>query len=96
MADKKNRPKSPPKLQSQPLDSIFILKIVVFLLLGSLWLRVYPDGQTQLPLPLGAFLGLAIARHEHFQIDRRIEYVVLLLAMFVGFWLPIGFDVRFN
>jgi hypothetical protein len=30
------------------------------------------------------------AVHDHFQIDRKIEYTVLLVAMFVGFWTQIG------
>lgn len=87
MAKVKTKTKRKPSVQQ--LDSVFILKIVLYLILGSLWVRL-DAGNYQVPLPLGALAGLLFASHEHFKIDRKIEYVVLLLAMFVGFWLPIG------
>lgn len=75
-------------------DSAFFLKAVVFLILGSQWvyLESYPDWQ--IPIPVGLILGLVFATHEHFQIDRKIEYVVLLFAAFISFWLPIGLVIQ--
>ena len=74
-------------------DSTYIYKMVAYMIAGSIWLRYYPNDQLTLPLPIGAIIALLIASHEKFQIDRKIEYVVLMLAMFIGFWLPIGIDI---
>lgn len=71
-------------------EEAYFLKLVLFLVLGSLWLKV-GDGQSwQFPIPVGFILGMALAMHDHFQIDRKIEYAILLVAMFIGFWAPIG------
>jgi hypothetical protein len=76
-------------------DSAYFLKLVLYLILGSLWFKV-SNGQTyQIPVPIGFLVGLFFTMHEHFQIDRKIEYAVLLIAMFVGFWLPIGINVLY-
>lgn len=74
----------------QEPDSVYFLKLVLYMILGSLWLKVSKGETMQMPLPIGLIVGLVFTRHEHFQIDRKIEYAVLLVAMFVGFWLPIG------
>ena len=85
MADNKNTKPEP--------DSIYVLKLVFFLLLGSQWLRIALDSGTEIPIPVGALLGLILVSHEKFQIDKKVEYVVLLLSMFIGFWLPMGFEL---
>ena len=80
---------------SQELDSVFLLKLVLYLILGTQWLRFTDDaGVTVLPLPVGLVVGLLFAAHDHFQIDRRIEFAVLLVAMLVGFWTQVGVFVR--
>jgi len=71
-------------------ESAFFLKIVLYLILGSLWLKVTDDQSWQLPIPIGLLVGSLFASHEHFKIDRKIDYAVLLIASFIGFWLPIG------
>lgn len=71
-------------------DEEFFLKLVMFLVFGSLWLRIERLDQWQLPIPFGLMLGLWFASRDHFAINRRIEYALLLLAALVGFWLPIG------
>lgn len=78
------------------LDSVYLLKLVLFLILGSQWLYIAnTDGSApvHIPIPVGAAVGVLFAMHEHFQIDRKIEYAVLLIAMFVGFWLPVGITI---
>lgn len=53
-------------------------------------------GNTQdiLMLPVGFIAGIMFARHEHFQIDRKIEYAVLLVAMVLSAYIPVvGFWV---
>jgi len=75
-------------------SNVYFLKLVLFLILGSLWIKV-SDGQSwQVPLPAGLVFGLILASHEHFKIDRKIEYAVLLISMFIGFWLPIGIYIH--
>lgn len=76
--------------KNQQLDTTYILKITMYLVLGSQWLYVVYDPSAQLPVPFGALVALMFARHEHFQIDRKIEYAIILLSMFVAFWLPMG------
>lgn len=71
-------------------DSTYLLKLVMYLILGSLWAKISISDTSQLPLPVGFLVGLWFASKDHFQIDRKIEYAVLLVAMLVGFWLPIG------
>ncbi len=71
-------------------DSLYFLKLVMYLILGSLWMKV-SDGQNfQLPIPVGLLVGIVYASHDHFQIDRKIEYAVLLVATLIGFWAPFG------
>jgi hypothetical protein len=72
-------------------DSTFFLKLVMYLIVGSQWVRlVDPQLTKQIPLPLGLLVGMFFATHDHFKIDRKIEYAVLLVAMFIGFWSQVG------
>jgi hypothetical protein len=78
------------KSQKNTSDSAYFLKLVLLVILGSLWLKM-GDGQSwQVPIPIGLIFGLLFISHEHFRIDRKIDYAVLLIAMVVGFWAPIG------
>lgn len=71
-------------------DSGYLLKIILYLILGSLWLKVSDGASWQIPIPIGLIIGLVFASHDHFKIDRKIEYAVLLVAALIGFWAPIG------
>lgn len=91
MAKTKKSSKKVSVPQSQRLDSVYILKLVLYLILGSQWLRFVNSGNSwQVPIPVGLIIGILFAMHDHFQIDRKIEYAMLLLAMFVSFWAQIG------
>lgn len=76
--------------KTKTTDSTYFLKLVVLLILGSLWIKASNGENWQLPIPIGLIIGLVIVTHEHFKIDRKIEYAVLLMAMLIGFWAPIG------
>jgi len=76
--------------QQQEMDTIYFLKLVVFLILGSQWIYIESLPDWQVPIPVGLILGLVFASHEHFQIDKKIEYAILLVATFISFWLPLG------
>ena len=78
------------KGKNQQFDSAYLLKIVLYLIIGSQWLKIVSKGGLQIPIPVGAVVGVLFAAHDHFQIDRKIEYAVLLVAMFIGFWVPLG------
>jgi len=86
MAKAKTNKQSAPK-QS---DATYILKLVMYMIIGSLWIKVSSDESNQWPIPIGFMIGILFAMHDHFKIDRKIEYALLLVAMFLGFWLPIG------
>lgn len=77
-------------VQTGESDSAYMLKLVMYLIIGSLWLKINTGNNSELPIPIGFVVGLFFAMHDHFQIDRKIEYALLLVAMFIGFWLPIG------
>lgn len=84
-----------PKTQNKntETDSVYFLKIILFLLLGSFWLRltnVHLGPFTTLNVPVGLLVGLLFAQHEHFQIDRKVEYAILLVATVASFYLPTG------
>ncbi len=87
MAKTKNRP------TSSDVDMIYFLKLTVYLVLGSLWLKITDGQNTQLPIPVGFLIGLVLASHDHVQIDRKIGFAVLLVAMLIGFWAPFGIYV---
>jgi len=89
----KKKPTKKVSKSEQELDSTYILKLVLYLIIGSQWLRITKGDTTQLPIPVGFIIGLLFASHDHFQIDRKIEYALLLVAMFIGFWLPLGINI---
>jgi hypothetical protein len=78
------------KSQNQKFDTAYLLKIVLYLIIGSQWLKIITKGGLQIPIPVGAIIAVIFAAHDHFQIDRKIEYAVILVAMFIGFWIPLG------
>lgn len=74
-------------------DGLYFLKLAVYLVFGALWLKVSHSETSQVPIPVGLLLGMVLASHDHIQLDRKVGYAVLLVATFVGFWLPIGIFV---
>lgn len=77
----------------QNTDGIYFLKLVVYLVLGSFWLKITDGRSVQIPIPLGFMLGLVFAAHDKVQLDRKIGFAILLVAMLVGFWAPFGIYV---
>ena len=85
---KMTRRKSATK-QTEP-ESVFFLKLVFYMIIGSQWVRIENFPEWSIPIPLGLIVGLVFASHDHFAIDRKIEFALLLIASFVSFWLPMG------
>ena len=76
--------------QNNESDSAFVLKLVMYLIIGSFWINIYTSALHRIPLPVGALVALLFVSHDHFKIDRKIEYAIILVAMFVGYWVPVG------
>lgn len=81
--------------QSAELDGVFVLKLLLYVLLGSLWLKVSNGDSVTIGIPIGLIIGLIFTSHEHFRIDRKIEYATLLIAMLVGYFAPYGLYINF-
>jgi hypothetical protein len=72
-------------------DSTYFLKILVYFVLGTVWIKI----NGMVVFPIGAVIGFILSRHDHFAIDRKIEYVVLIISgalgligygAFIAFW----------
>lgn len=81
------------KLQNES-DSAYVLKLVLYVVLGSLWIKfaepVYAGDIVINALPIGLVIGIIFASHDHFQIDRKIEYAILILMTIISYFLPAG------
>lgn len=75
-------------------DSTYFLKLVLYMILGSLWIKlVHPIHIGPLifnGLPIGLLIGILFVSHEHFQINRKIGYAIMLVMTVVSFFLPAG------
>lgn len=89
----KQKKKSSPRVTSavaQPeMDGTYFLKLVLYLIAGSFWIKI-TDGNTHIPIAIGLVIGLYFTRFEKFQVDKKIEYAILLAAMLVGYFAPFG------
>ncbi len=59
-------------------------------MLGGLWLAFDSESGPNKSVPVGLILGMLFASHDHFQIDRKIEYAVLLIAAILSYIAPLG------
>jgi uncharacterized transporter YbjL len=76
-------------------DGVYVLKLVLYVILGSLWVKLRANGSNfNIPLPLGLVIGLLFTSHEHFRIDRKIEYAVLVVATLLGLIAPYGLFIN--
>lgn len=73
-------------------DSSYFLKILLYAILGMIWLQY--GGKTV--FPLGLLVGFALAQHEKFQIDRKIEYAVVLVAAIIAALAGKGFFLNIS
>ncbi|HEU4914445.1 MAG TPA: hypothetical protein VFT16_03530 [Candidatus Saccharimonadales bacterium] len=87
--------KSKPKSSGTAFDGVYLFKMVLYLLLGSVWLKASNGQDIDVGIPIGLIIGLVFTLHEHFQIDRKIEYAVMLVAMLFGYFAPYGLYVNF-
>ena len=78
------------KKKSKEPDSVYLLKLILFFILGAIWFRFSDPGAVIPGIPVGLILGLMFASHDHFTIDRKVEFAILLAAAFLSFVASIG------
>ncbi len=61
-------------------DSTYFLKILLYFVLGTIWVKY----NGYVVFPIGLVVGLIFTRSDHFAIDRKIEYAILLVAALLG------------
>jgi hypothetical protein len=76
-------------------DGTYFLKLVVFVLLGTLWLKfAQPVTWSGLPVggvPVGLLAGLIlVSKFEKYQSDRKIWYAILLVVTIICYFVPAG------
>lgn len=76
-------------------DGTYFLKLIVFVLLGTLWLKFkQPVTWLTIPLggiPLGLLVGLLLVRQfETYQTDRKIWYAILVVVTILCYFVPAG------
>lgn len=79
-------------------DGTYFLKLVLYLVLATLWLKFQHPitlGPFQFSgIPIGMLFGfLIVHRFEKYQFDRKIWYLVLVLVAVVTYFLPAGIVV---
>ncbi len=83
------------KTTAAEMDGVYLLKLLLYVLLGSMWLKISNTNGLNIPIPVGFIIGLIFTSHEHFRIDRKIEYAALLVAMLFGYFAPYGLYINF-
>ena len=82
------------KKKKTETDSAYVLKLVLYVILGTMWLKFETPlefGQFIFNgIPLGLVLGVVFASHDHFQMDRKIEYAILIVMTILSYFLPAG------
>lgn len=76
-------------------DGQYFLKLVLVVILGTLWLKLdQPVSWQGIPfggLPIGTIIGLiGIALIEKSQMDRKIWYAVLIIVTIISYFMPAG------
>jgi hypothetical protein len=61
-------------------DNAYFLKILIYFVLGMVWIKV----NGFVVVPAGLIFGVILAQYDHFSIDRKIEYAILIAAAVAG------------
>ncbi len=90
----RTRSRLPRRADPTESDGTYFLKLVLYMILGSLWIKfahpLHLGIFTLNGLPVGLFIGALFARQDHFQVDRKIAYALLLIMMIITYFLPAG------
>jgi len=68
------------KFASPETDNVYFLKILIYFVMGTIWVKY----NGFVVFPLGLALGVLIAQKDHFAIDRKVEYAVLIVSAVLG------------
>lgn len=76
-------------------DGTYLLKLVAFVLLGTLWLKFHTVvtwmGIPLTGVPVGLLIGLLLVnRFEKYQEDRKIWYAILIVVTIICYFAPAG------
>jgi hypothetical protein len=76
-------------------DSTYLLKLVAFVLLGTLWLKFHVPvtwfGMPFSGIPVGLLIGLLLVnKFEKYQVDRKIWYAILIVVTIICYFVPAG------
>ena len=76
-------------------DSAFFVKLVIFVVLSALWLRLKEPLEFGVlsvqAVPIGLLIGLLLVlRLEKYQFNRKIWYVTLILMAILSSFTPVG------
>ena len=76
-------------------DSTYLLKLVIFIILGTLWLKFNTPvewlGLHFNGLPLGLMVGLLVVHNYEKNVeDRKIWYACLLVIAIISYFVPAG------
>jgi hypothetical protein len=76
-------------------DSTYFLKLVICVLLGTLWLKfgqpISVQGILFGGIPAGLLIGLILVnRFEKLQSDRKIWYATLIVVTIISYFVPAG------
>lgn len=85
--------RKPAKTTNEP-DGTYLLKLVLYIVIGAQWLWIGTSNGNRLPIPVGLVIGLLFVMHDHFKIDRKIEYAVLLVATLFGYIAAVGIFIN--
>jgi hypothetical protein len=72
--------KAAKKSSARETDNAYFLKILIYFVLGMVWIKI--NGIAL--IPIGLIFGIILAQHDHFSIDRKIEYAVLIVSAILG------------
>jgi hypothetical protein len=73
-------PKAIKKGRTKEADSVYFLKILIYFVLGTVWIKY----NGYVIFPLGLIIGVILAQKDHFAIDRKLEYAILLISAIIG------------
>lgn len=94
----RNRPAISSRAVSEKVyesDGTYLLKLVAFVLLGTLWLKFSQPitwfGMQMNGIPLGLLIGvLLVSKFEKYQSDRKIWYAILIIVTIICYFAPAG------
>lgn len=91
----RNRPRRNYKERIAEADGVYFLKLVIVVILSTLWLKLAtPMSWNGIPLggfPIGALVTIiAIRLLEKDQTDRKIWFAVLVMVTILSYFVPAG------